>query len=727
MSVGLEEFEGTVEKIVFFNELNSYCVASMKLSSSGKVQNISGILPSVQCGETLLVRGTWEEHKAYGSQFKVESFESKLPSSLYGIKKYLGSGLVEGVGKTYANKIVDYFKEDTLRVIDEDSARLMEVAGIGATRAKRIKQSWDEQRAVRQIVLQLRVYGVSPKNCSDIVKVFGDDAIDVIAKDPYQLARKIRGIGFKTADQIALNAGISNEGALRVKAGLIFSLSEFEDDGSTIANIENLLEKTAENLEVDPEICRAYLADLVADKDLVMIGTSAVQLSYNDRLERQVARSLNYIQQGASSLPPIDIDRAIIWLGKSLEMTLAPEQEEAVRSSLSNKISIITGGPGTGKTTVLRAITSILKAKKVDVSLVAPTGRAAQRMGESCSMPASTIHKLLSYNQVLEKFNYGQYKKLEAKFFIVDESSMLDTKLAASLFSAIEEDAHLVLVGDIDQLPSVGAGNILRDLMESKVFSTVRLERIFRQKEGSDIVNIAHDILKGHNTLSEYKAKSVYDCDFDREVNYISVDNPYEATNIALALTRDILPKQLRINPIRDIQFLVPMHKGLGGIEEINKLLQEKINPNTTSVIMGHNKFKKGDKLIQTRNNYDLQVYNGDMGILSNIDGQEGSLDIEFAGQHIIYEKEDATDLQLSYAISVHKSQGSEFPILILVLLKRHYMLLQRNLLYTAITRAKQRVFIIAESYAWIMCLENNESLVRNTALKKKIKYFYNT
>ncbi len=300
MSSDLLEFEGTVEKILFFNELNSYCVATMKLSKTGKMHNISGILPSVQCGETLLVKGTWENHKTYGSQFKVESFKSKLPSSLYGIKKYLGSGLIEGIGKTYADKIVNYFKEDTLRIIDEDSARLLEVAGIGAKRVKKIRESWGEQKAVRQIVLQLRVYGVSPKNCSDIVKVFGDDALDIISKDPYQLARKIRGIGFKTADQIALNAGISNEGALRVKAGLVFSLAEFEDDGSTLANIEDLLKKTSENLEVDPEICRTFLGDLVADKELVMVGASSVQLSYNDMLERQVARSLNYLKQGES-------------------------------------------------------------------------------------------------------------------------------------------------------------------------------------------------------------------------------------------------------------------------------------------------------------------------------------------------------------------------------------------------------------------------------------------
>ncbi len=723
MEGALSTIEGVVEKILFYNEDNNYCVAQIKSSDKNSF-TITGTLPSIQCGETIEAKGYWQRHKSYGDQLKVVSFKSKLPSSLYGIKKFLGSGLIQGIGKGYAEKIVNRFGENTLKIIDEDSARLREVAGIGEKRVKEIKKSWDAQRNLREVVMQLRTYGVGIKHCADIVKKYGEKALSVIAENPYKLAMEISGIGFKTADQIALNSGIANESNFRIKAGLSFTLSEFEQLGHTMADIDILIETASQNLAVDAVLCKERLLEMINLGELVLINSRFVQLKANAICERRIAESLNSINTEHSCLPQIAVDKAVVWAQEKLNAQLSPEQVSAVKNSIKNKICVITGGPGTGKTTVLRAITAILNAKKVKIVLAAPTGRAAQRMAQSCNMPAQTIHRILAYNPQTGAFTYGRDKKLEADFVIVDESSMLDEKLANALFRAVKESAHLLLVGDIDQLPSVGAGNVLKDIIECGIFKTVVLKRIFRQSENSDIVDLAHDILDGKNTLSQYKA-SMNISPF-RQVEFFAVDSPENAVKTALHLLENEIPKSMpEVDIINDVQFLLPMHKGQAGIGALNDTLQERLNKNTQSTRIGATLFKKGDKLIQTKNNYLLDVYNGDMGILSGI--SDDVLAVDFQGKTAEFTKTDAFDLRLAYAVSVHKSQGSEFPVVVLILMKSHFMLLQRNLLYTALTRAKKKAFIIGEPYAWQMAIANDKSLKRDTGLKQRLLSYQDT
>ena len=714
---------GVVERIVFFNEETFFCIASLKVvAKSGTSENITitGTMPSLQCGETIDVEGEWTKHSSYGHQIKVKSFESRLPSEIYGIEKYLGSGLVDGIGKTYAKRIVEAFGEKTLEVIDTASARLLEVKGIGKERLARIRKSWAEQKGLREIVIALRIYGIGMSMCVRIMKHFGLDAPRIVREEPYKLAREIDGIGFKTADMIALNGGISNESSERVCAGVLHILSENEADGSTCALSGEVVSRASALLEVDAQKCAEAVAMLASEGVVKYVGDGIIQRDKLDYSERRIVANLIRIATAPSVLPPIKVDMAVKWAVGRVGFEFAPEQEKAISMALQNKITVITGGPGTGKTTILKALCDILKAKKCYPVLAAPTGKAAQRMGESAGLEAKTIHRLLGFEE--GKFVYNEYNPLNAKFVVIDETSMLDTKLAASIIAAIPSSAHLVLVGDIDQLPSVGAGNVLRDIIDSNKFPVVRLNKIFRQGERSQIVSVAHVILLGDTSMASVANAAVNFINPDDDIVFVPVDSPEDCVRACVELIKNRLPKMFGFDSIRDVQVLAPMHKGTGGIANINYELKMALNSRSDSLVSGGSIFAVGDKIMQTRNNYDIDIFNGDMGIVVSVSKDDGSLIADFDGRKVSLSKSDLVDFQQAYAISIHKSQGSEFPAVVIPLLRQHFVMLQRNLLYTAITRGRKKVYIVGNKSAWASAVKNSRTSARKTFLKTRLE-----
>ena len=582
-----QSITGTLERIIFCNEENAYCVAEISLPNEARPITILGTLPGVQCGETLKLNGEWTRHPTHGDQFKVGSFESRLPASVHGIRKYLGSGLIEGIGKSYAKKIVDHFGADTLKVISEESGRLREIPGIGKTRARSIKAAWEEQSAVRDVMMFLQTYGVTPSQCVRLVKKYGSGAKRILQDQPYRLAEDIERIGFKTADKIALNLGFSTNSKERIDAGILHVMNTLEGDGHTLGTEQMILEHATQLLEVEPVDIQKRLSALGEAKRLLFtkaydekseyIGP-ACQLPATANAEQRIAEAIVRIYQSASTLPEIKIDIAIEWAQKKAGFDFAAQQVEALRAALSRKVSIITGGPGTGKTTILRAVVDILKAKKTRILLASPTGRAAQRLSEASGAPASTIHRLLKHDPARQLFTYNENNPLPCDLLILDETSMLDTRLAASLLQAVPSTAHLLLVGDADQLPSVGAGNVLGDLMNAPPATVTRLNAIYRQGKESGIITTAHNILNGESHPG-ITVRSLRDLDQSKDFSFIEAETPEQCVQAILYLAREYVPRHHNADPILDIQVMSPMHRGLGGITVLNAELQASLNP----------------------------------------------------------------------------------------------------------------------------------------------------
>ena len=716
---------GVLERIVYFNEENLFCIGEFRPEDARQTVTITGKLPAVQCGETLELSGAWSQHPKHGEQFKVYQYSSRLPSDVYGIRKYLGSGLIHGIGEVYANKIVDQFGKDTLNVISEASSRLREVPGIGKQRAHSIKQAWDEQAALRDVMMFLKTYGVGTAQCLKLVRRYGAQAQQILQNEPYRIAREVEQIGFKTADKIALNLGFANDGAARLEAAALHVVNEMETEGHTCVAPAELVAQTAELTQVHSDSIYSVLDHLTKRNELkygLQEKESTLQSPLMHRAEHEIARAIQRLHETAGSLPPIKIDKAIEWAENRAGFTFASEQAQALESTLNHKLTILTGGPGTGKTTILQSLVAILKAKKIRISLAAPTGRAAQRMQETTRHFAQTLHRLLDFDASEGRFMQREDNPIKTDFVIVDEASMLDTRLAAALLRAIPDHAHVLLVGDIHQLPSVGPGNILKDFIHTECFQVVRLEKIFRQGDRSEIVSTAHRILTGDSRppsmTSEWRSISN-----EQDLHFIKSEDPEECMKIALELAAKTIPATGGWDSIMDIQLLAPMHKGSSGISRFNLELQKHLNGNAVSITVGDQNYGVGDKIIQTRNDYDRNIYNGDIGRITSVDQTNGTLRAQFDNRSVDCDRAHLTDLQLAYAISIHKSQGSEFPVVILPFLKQHYIMLQRNLLYTAITRGRKKVFLVGDPVAYAMAVRHAESTHRQTDLLPKIQH----
>lgn len=737
MAAAPDQLSGVLERIVFLNEENHYTIAELRPGGEDAAKTtIVGALPGVQCGETLELTGEWTHHSQHGRQFKVTSFVSRLPSSVYGIRKYLGSGLVSGIGQVYAHKIVDAFGADTFRVLSEESGRLRDVPGIGKKRATAIKSAWDEQKAFRELYIFLQTYGVTTGQCVKLLKHYGAEAQTILRHEPYRVAREIDGIGFKTADRIAINLGYANDAAPRLDAGLLYALETLQEEGHTAFGERDLADYAAELLETSAERAAERIAALVGDRTLTrqapapdplqpdaipLPGSGLIQLPANARAEERIAAAVRRLGAVGSGLPPIKTEAAVAWAQDKVGVAYADQQRAALRHALVAKVSILTGGPGTGKTTVLRSLVDILKAKKVRVHLAAPTGRAAQRLAETTGGFASTIHRLLKFDPAKGGFTANEHQPLATDFLVVDEASMLDTRLAAALLAAVPSRAHLLLVGDTDQLPSVGAGNVLKDLITAAGVAVTRLNVIYRQQGQSQIVTTAHAINGGDPGLppsaGEVAAVPPW-CD----LTFIVAQSPEDCLAKVTELCTTFILRHYRwLHPIRDVQILAPMHKGVAGVANLNQRLQAALNPSGTGLRTVSGEYRPGDKLIQLRNNYDKNLFNGDIGTVTAVDAAAGTLTADFDGDTHTFERGELGDLAPAYAVSIHKSQGSEYPVVIVPLLKAHFMMLQRNLLYTAITRGKKKVFIVGEPAAYGMAVRNHEAKQRLTHLKEKL------
>ncbi len=724
---------GVLERIIFHNEENHYTIAEFRPDDDRPKVTIVGALPGVQCGETLQLQGQWTKHAQHGDQFKIVSFTSQLPATVYGIRKYLGSGLVPGIGKVYANKIVDAFGTDTLRVLSEESGRLRHVPGIGKVRAASIKKAWDDQRTLRELHIFLQTYGVTPGQCVKIVDRFGADAKRILQNEPYRIAREIDGIGFKTADRIAINLGFANDAPPRLDAGLIYALETLQEEGHTGFVFNDLRDHATALLETTPDRITARIEALIAAKDLVAhapasspdaTAASFVQLPVLDRAEGRIAAAITRLTKTGSGLPPIKIPAALQWAQDKAGFEFADQQRAALGQALASKVSILTGGPGTGKTTCLRALVEILRAKKARVHLAAPTGRAAQRLAETTGGFATTIHRLLKFDAGRNAFTANENQPLATDFLIVDEASMLDTRLAAALLAAIPSRAHLLLVGDTDQLPSVGPGNVLQDLILSERAPVTRLKVIFRQKGLSQIITTAHAINDGDPTLPP-SAREVANVQAWSDLTFIHAESAEDTLRKVAELCTEYIPKHYNwFHPIRDVQVLAPMHKGQAGVGNLNVELQAALNPHAEGLRAISGEYRPGDKLIQLKNDYDRNLFNGDIGTVVGIDAAGGTLTAKFDGETHTFDRGALANVGPAYAISIHKSQGSEYPVVIVPLLKSHFMMLQRNLLYTAITRGKKKVFIVGEAAAYAMAVRNHEAKQRHTHLRQKLGNF---
>jgi exodeoxyribonuclease V alpha subunit len=736
---------GSVERVTFYNPENGYSVLRLRpeggrppgMSREGLV-TVTGNLPELAPGEHLKLLGSWVNHPKHGLQFQVEICEQALPATLAGARRYLGSGLVKGIGPRLAERIVDHFGERTLEVIEEHPERLEAVPDIGPKRAARIAAAWEEQKQVKEIMLFLHSHGISTNLATKIYKHYGDQALQVVRSDPYQLARDIYGIGFKTADQIARALGLPVDHPTRLEAGVIYALNQATDDGHVYLPQPALVERAAQILEIPPEqvppaIERLAEAEFVRQDLLPLAGEQAALAQAPpgppSRLAAEAGAAygtpavylapLFYSEHGAAvrlralaqALPSrlSDIPPALT----PLDPGLSAEQQAAICTTLSHPVSVLTGGPGTGKTTALKALITVVEAANKRYALASPTGRAAKRLAQATGRPASTIHRLLGYSPG-EGFKHNLENPLPVDLLVVDEASMLDLHLAYNLLKALEPGTHLLLVGDVDQLPSVGAGDILRDVIRSGVAPVKRLNVIFRQAAQSHIIANAHRIHQGQMPIFPKEAAQ------GQDFFLFPAETPEEAAEWVLEVVCNRIPQKFGLHPSRDIQVLSPMYRGPAGVSALNERLQERLNP--PGLLKPEKKlygqvFRLGDKLMQIQNNYDKDVYNGDIGRLAGIDPVEQALRVDFDGRDVSFDWSEADQLVLAYAVSVHKSQGAEFPAVVLPLLTQHYLMLQRNLLYTAITRARQLCVLVGSRRAIAIAVRNDQVAHRYTAL----------
>ena len=714
--------QGLLEKISFHNEENDFVVAKLREKEKKELTTIVGNLSGVNPGESLKLTGQWVQNKRFGEQFQVESFEVTVPATLHGIQKYLASGLIQGIGPIMSERIVEKFGLHTLEVIEKKPERLSEVEGIGPKRISMIRKAWVEQKEIKEIMIFLQGHGVGAAYSAKIYKQYGDQSIERVRENPYRLAHDIYGVGFITADKIAQSLGIDRNSLIRAKAGLLFVLNQLTEEGHVYYPENQLIHKAKEILSVDEEIIILAVKELTKEKELFLEDLDpeghlrSAYLAPFHVAETGVAQRLINLKESPSNVRPIHPEKAIEWVQQKLNIELAQKQEEAVLLAATSKVLIITGGPGTGKTTLITAILRIFQQLKLRILLAAPTGRAAKRMNEATGWEAKTIHRLLEYSPHKGDFKKDQDDPLEADVVIIDEASMVDTLLMYHLLKAIPSHAHLILVGDVDQLPSVGPGNVLKDIIRSGKFTVVTLTEIFRQARESMIVVNAHKVNQG-----EIPVLKEIDKPGKTDFQFIQEEDPEKILQNILDLCSERIPRDFRFHPLREIQVLTPMHKGTIGVTNLNIELQKRLNPGQSGITRGAWTFRSGDKVMQIVNNYDKDVFNGDIGWISKIDPEEREVTIEFDGRGVPYDYSDLDEVVLAYAVSVHKSQGSEYPVVILPVVTQHYMLLQRNLIYTGITRAKKLVILIGTKKALAIAIRNNKPQRRYTLLSERL------
>jgi exodeoxyribonuclease V alpha subunit len=728
--VPLDVIKGTVERIVFHSEETGFTVLRINAPGYPEPVTMVGNIPEVMVGETVHAHGRWVINKQYGREFHVESVRLVPPESMEGIEKFLASGLIKGIGPVYAKRLCEKFGTRIFEIIEKESVRLEEVEGIGKVRRQLIKQSWEQTRTIRNIMTFLLEHGITTARAFRIYKFYGEEAIQRIKADPYCLARDIKGIGFKTADNIAQKLGIEKTSDIRARAGVEYVLLEISSDGHCACPRHVLVEKASKILEIPPDIIEQAIDHDIEAGRLVMdtIGPAPshrlIFLAHLYRAEYELAERLKNLLLGEHPASISNIDKAIEWSEKQIGLKLADAQCQAMKTALTNKVTVITGGPGVGKTTLINAILKVFSAKKLETLLCAPTGRAAKRMTEATGHPAKTIHRLLEYDPSTGRFKRNVENPLEADAIIVDEVSMIDLPLACSLLRAISPHSALILVGDADQLPSVGPGAVLRDIIKSNVFPVVRLSHVFRQAARSLIVTNAHRINEGRFPFLNKNENS--------DFVFFEIEDPARAAEMVVQLVSQTIPKQYGFDSMQDIQVIIPMRRGELGVYNLNSLLQNTLNPHGESVERFGVTFRTGDRVMQIENDYEKDVFNGDIGFISQINKEERFLTVHYEHADVTYDFEELDEIMPSYAITVHKSQGSEYPCVIVPIHTQHYALLQRNLLYTAVTRGKKLVVLVGTKKALAIALRKGEASRRITTLATRLartneKQFYET
>ena len=699
-----------VERITFQNPENGYCVLRVKVKGYNDLITLVGNFLDVNAGAVLLVDGEWKIDKRYGQQFVAEKWEETVPATVLGLEKYLGSGLIKGIGPKFAKLIVGRFGLETIEVIENDIKRLYEVPGIGKKRVEKIHESWEKQKDIKEVMLFLQSNGVSTAYAAKIYRTYGKESIEKVKNNPYCLADDIWGIGFKTADGIARTMGYENDDPRRCRSGILYTLNQLSNDGHVYAVKEQLIETAKKLLSVEVEPLESALQEMIGAED-VILEEEAIYLPPFYYAETGTARKLlNLMNTSEGSLFSKDLD--IEAISKKTKVEYDEVQAAAIRQAAASKVMVLTGGPGTGKTTTTQGIIAAMQESGMSILLAAPTGRAAKRMTEATGREAKTIHRLLEYNPA-EGYKYNDERPLEGDVLIVDESSMIDIILMYNLLKAIPVGMRLILVGDIDQLPSVGPGNVLRDIIESGKIPVVRLTRIFRQAQSSRIVMNAHAINAGQfPNISNGKNTDFF---------FINMEDPQKVADNIIDLVKNRLPKGYHQKP-SNIQVLTPMQRGIVGAANLNMVLQEAINPTGDCLSRSGYTYREGDKVMQIRNNYDKDVFNGDIGFVCSMDIEDRELTVDFDGHQVTYEQSELDELVLAYATTIHKSQGSEYPIVVIPILMTHYVMLQRNLIYTGITRAKKVCVLVGTPKALGYAVRNMTVNKRNTKLSDRIK-----
>jgi exodeoxyribonuclease V alpha subunit len=711
-----DRVDGLIERVTYFNEDSGFCVLRVKASGHRDVVTVVGTLPSVSAGEWITAEGAWFRDKEYGLQLKATTLRTVAPTTPEGIEKYLGSGMVKGVGPIFAKRLVERFGAEVLSTIENKPGDLQLVDGIGPKRRQRITGAWEASKRIREIMLFLHSHGVSTSRAVRIYKTYGHEAVEKVRSNPYVLAKDIYGIGFKTADQIAQRVGIPKNSMSRASAGIDHVLLEATSDGHCALPLDKLKAEAVKLLEVEEDTVEPALSRMITSGSLVLEtirDEALVFLPHLWRAEGGIASAIKSLATGPPPYPPIDFEKAAAWCEKKTGKVLAPSQRMALQTALHNKVIIITGGPGVGKTTLVNSLLGIVRVKGVNCLLCAPTGRAAKRMTESTGIDAKTIHRLLEVDPSSGRFGKNESNRLDCDLLIIDETSMVDVVMMHSLLKAVPQRAGLVLVGDVDQLPSVGPGMLLQDLIDCRMVPVVRLTEVFRQAANSRIITSAHRIRAGQ--MPELTTAGE-----DSDFHFVERDDPEQIVSTLIRVIQHRIPVRFGFDPIRDVQVLCPMNRGSLGVRELNLSLQRALNPARSgeeAVEKYGWRFQLRDKVIQTENNYEKEVFNGDIGVIETIDTIEQEVSIRFDHRLVKYDFGELDAVSLAYAVTVHKAQGSEFPAVVIPLATQQYMLLQRNLIYTGITRGKNLVVLIGQRKALHIAASNNKTQRRYSGL----------